>query len=1743
MGKKKGQQQRTKGNVLPSSSVRSADLLMKGSGQGLFPSSPSSGLGNIPELAGLDSIANVEFRTVLKKLYKRDVTTKLKALVEFADLCRSCKQHEVLTVLPYWPRVYNKLFEDNDRRVREHAQNAMNAIAEAAGKNLALQLKNIMGCWFISQCDPYSPASMSADAGISKAFSNNKKIEAFAFCRKDILKTITSYIFGPQAKREKLTDQEGNNFNRILASSLEALSLFIQTVTNYSPDKEEMDEIIGDSKFWKFQKHASDSVRAGFYSVIEHLCTVSPSILETHLTDACKSVFHRLNESNGTVCKPLYSAAVAIVATYEKWHEAADINKGLIPGLCSILKAGCYGLSSIVLPSLLPILAKLPNSADIIHIFSKIFESIKICLDQDKIRLSRHGSEQAISAQIELCRLLVSRTAVTTHNDDESIINVTNIIIKENVMKTIIDHFSGKGNKLISSILYQRVSEAIGMWTRKMLDPDVSILYSKLFQNFWSDISALAHDYIKEENLPIMKMLIQFLDKLLNHSSEVKHITIRRSVKFSHDSPPKSTTNMAETKALDKQYEVQSLIREKINMILIESGLLMTLKDSEEMLSIYSLVFKHFGSPSLLISVYQKIHVQQNKDAEVKVIDYIEHVLLSDVDRISKTLSSSDEKMSHLVSDLLFNAIIHCEPSHSFPIDLSNLMVFEAENPKFLIMLHLLVRLTGVVDSNHKIAIWMTNIFSDTESNVFLFLKSLIDCISQCSCEETIGKNMADDAWFLLENILTVTFKSDEKTGFICGEDGFKQIISNMLKNLKRLENNCTSSQCYISFLQKFATLMLRCVNHEFGENLDATTENIWEDLLTSLLHSYYATEDVMPSLLSLFTKYSVLAKEASKPFVRSYALNFNEYISSQLGWIKKHIILSNPPSVTDASSRIEHIFYAILTNSNQEENVMASEFFENLFPTSQEWNNIRGFITDDSSYNLERRSSSELGYSSSHCTTSDHYLSVVNICVEIVKRVHSVLSENKNTDISWKEIHGLSNLTEEYVISCAITNGPVQVEFFDILGEKFGVAFRKNVMEKAMTIGGVWPSCVSKIKTQFDENEIQVPIDALIKTCDTQLEIGLPLFETMSNLIANLSQDKLLKILLQLNSRMASESFGDYSPSEIYYIFSLGISMLCEVSEKDLKNEFLLIYLDHLITWRSDKEELFLFDDTIKTALPEVILLNCEFAHLFTLAIRHLGDALSESQWDLICCSVVSWIDNVSNYLDLENVLSVFALKMLTMTCTLKEEIETFMASPMATADPTIPQNLVSEWTEFFSMSIYTSLVKIFLNLPAKNIESSSIVSSICNSLKQVSAKSILESSANLKPRLSPDSALPEAVQTLLNHLCPWLYPSTSGDANTNIIQLTVFHLLSIVLDQLVTKETVNPPVAIFNIVKRSSKNIASVFMSREVETMKAAPDSDSDEDNSSGTDEEEKAEDMNQNILLIEENIVTILAYLLSWKLLINMTTHIHAENKTIYIDNLMKENDSNLVDDLLPKLFKLMVGQATHFKTDPEFTCNGVMGLDLVEHIAASVYKDFLMQMPATSRSWFNNLAKGARSKVDKFTSTFVSPFLISKEFKAVQLTKQQQNVEGMEIIARPTVREVHASYQLNEVQMEIVVCLSANHPLGPITVNTEKRAGVVMGQWRYWILQITTFLQYRNGGIIDGLLLWKDKVDKRFEGLEECMICFSLVHGSSQSLPKLKCKTCKKKYHAECLYKWFDTSSNSTCPNCRSPMIFR
>ena len=191
--------------------------------------------------------------------------------------------------------------------------------------------------------------------------------------------------------------------------------------------------------------------------------------------------------------------------------------------------------------------------------------------------------------------------------------------------------------------------------------------------------------------------------------------------------------------------------------------------------------------------------------------------------------------------------------------------------------------------------------------------------------------------------------------------------------------------------------------------------------------------------------------------------------------------------------------------------------------------------------------------------------------------------------------------------------------------------------------------------------------------------------------------------------------------------------------------------------------------------------------------------------------------------------------------------------------------------------------------------------------------------------------------------------------------------------------------------------------------------------------------------------------------------------------------------------------------------------------VQSFSCKLYKQALKSVPAMIRDWFNIQPKRISDQVDKYTRLFVSPVLLEEEIKQINrsssLTKSPSNSILVPIVETPSTagaagpskktivlqdddestikirgmlstREVVSTYKMKELNMELIIHLPINHPLGVIEVSSVRRLGVSENEWRNWLLQLTTYLTHQNGTIIQSLQIWKKNVDKKFSGVEEC-----------------------------------------------------
>jgi hypothetical protein len=210
--------------------------------------------------------------------------------------------------------------------------------------------------------------------------------------------------------------------------------------------------------------------------------------------------------------------------------------------------------------------------------------------------------------------------------------------------------------------------------------------------------------------------------------------------------------------------------------------------------------------------------------------------------------------------------------------------------------------------------------------------------------------------------------------------------------------------------------------------------------------------------------------------------------------------------------------------------------------------------------------------------------------------------------------------------------------------------------------------------------------------------------------------------------------------------------------------------------------------------------------------------------------------------------------------------------------------------------------------------------------------------------------------------------------------------------------------------------------------------------------------------------------------------------------------------------------------------------LQGDELLTELAQFVYIACLQSFPALSRQWWCNLSPAQAQSIERFTTRHVTPHILKYEMDIIN--SPSNGVENITVRASTVSREVTATYLQDSTTLEVVIKLSQSHPLRAVEVDGTKRMGVTEGKWRKWVLHMVTCISNRDGRLLDAIRLWQQNLDKEFEGVEDCPICYAVLHMTTNQLPRMACKTCKHKFHSACLYKWFNTSHKSNCPLCQS-----
>ncbi|XP_043106094.1 E3 ubiquitin-protein ligase listerin [Puntigrus tetrazona] len=1744
--------QRTKGNVRPSSSGRAADLLARESGivPGFvgFGVSTSSDPGYVPAVQGaeeIDNLVDADFRMVLRKLSKRDAVTKLKAVQEFGAMCQEREPDVVKGVLPYWPRIYCRISVDHDRRVREATQLAFEQLVLKVKRNLAPYLKSIMGHWLISQCDTYSPAASAASSAFQAAFPLNKQAEAISFCKDEVvnvlqdnlLKETADTLSDPQSVPE---EEREAKYIRLLTCSLLALKRLLSVLPEQDREllKERLTQLLAQGKFWKYSKHKTPQIRGAFFELIATMCAHTPQLIQAEAARACSSVLLSIDDTDPVVLPPLWEAVLHILSCVDNCWAHVNARKGVMPKLWVLLKEGGRGLATSLHPNLLPFISKLPAEITQPNLeFSRAFlTSVIEGLSSDRATSSPSESAAIIFATMECLRFIILQNA----GDEQEQRNIQNMLISEQLLP-LIDRALGHPS-LQTGPLFPQVSDMLLSWEKRVAGKEAPT-FQRLLSDFWEGLGRLCTAYVdcEEAKQTALEGIASLLQIMHNPNSASKKAKKKKTVKICFtdmeergqgEEPPREAPAVEEQHCPLRNGHLLDLVCQlaELNMVYVSE------RESERHLRFLSQLLGVFPSPQVFQVLLRPEEMKPEMGPELRPLaeNAAVHFLLQ---RVTVWLKQDNRKDTDFLVDMVFSSLQCCSSSDDKTLILNHI----SRDLNWSVTLQLIEKACSDPVRLEVCVGWLRG---PVLGERLVGLAGEL-CVMGLRGSPSSSSHHHVHGWPLI----SLALSQQHNNAPLIGKAYVKQIIDKLHATLSEAKgmSDAGNIEPLVTFISDVAATFFSsvkgCLLLASAEDLlmtvfqlcaqDQISAHLSDALLLKLQQAYTAgVQSLITHLGAGFTKGTLL---------HNIAL-----------WVKSQL-LTMPLTVKSLQVLVQAVESLAQTiASAQNTSCLLSQFICCLTPTEEEWSCIRRALPPQW---VKRpllcgrlRVTGEypcMGFFSTNQLPA--HLCVSALLGRIIFTAAS--PDDQQVEADFSEIPDLKHIVSEIFYGLQwceeMELSPSLVSEYHKLLQSWNLEQRihsnsliqttlsHTLFTRSQEEGSLWSLALAK----YMQNSKMEP--SHIKNLYGNVESFFPLSEhsvsTVQVLCPFLASEERESLIALCVAELLNWQDGEQDCIDSVR-GCLAVLLCCLQANTAVEDEILLAVVATIAEWRNSREEWFLFSRDLGKVSAAGLLLAVEMIRFLCWMVDHSPTVLGNTHWDLLLCSMLAWLETASENSSM--FWNPWVQLFVCANCELIVRLSEFFTSPPAGVEEQLPPELNSEWKEFFLEGIHNLLLPLLIKIPVEFTEPDDplfplpALRAVGEALTYIPVELLTQN--KLPPRFVADqrSSLPEPLQTLLNTLSPLLL------FKARPLQLAVYHILHKVMPSLPESDSesvstksddedgeepcLSPPAALMSILSATEELLENILGGMQVGEFAV--------------------------VQPLSMEHCFILGYLLAWKLLFTFFKASSSHLRAQYSLHLKKTRS---LHKLLLHLFRLMPenpslpGQPaepsnkepkTFFTESLSLSPQKTEGLQFeVPHLACSVYYGALKDLPAMVRLWWNSQEKRVFSTVDKFTSKYVSSVLSAQEIASVQ--SSTQTFENMTVKARSAAREVIATYSVDDIFIELVIQLPQNYPLSSISVESGRRVGVAVQQWRNWMLQLSTYLTHQNGSILEGLSLWKNNVDKRFEGVEDCMICFSVIHGSNYSLPKKACRTCKKKFHSACLYKWFTSSNKSTCPLCR------
>ena len=263
----------------PASSQRAAEWLQK-----QHESWPRSSQG----FTTFDDDISGELKLILRKLSKRDVTTKLRGLEELRSLLENEEEAEnvCIELLPVWGKILSRLMIDLDVRVRETLHQCHAILVKRLGKQMAPHIRSILPSWIRSFFIPLRKNSPQPADCFEKLFPPQKRADIISFAEREMMDTIYECLFehgiDEVSRPDIYVHQEEREwrYGYYVASAVHMVIYMMEITGSETLLVKCRERFMRDARFWDLGISKISEIRRSFYLLMNAILRFDETILK-----------------------------------------------------------------------------------------------------------------------------------------------------------------------------------------------------------------------------------------------------------------------------------------------------------------------------------------------------------------------------------------------------------------------------------------------------------------------------------------------------------------------------------------------------------------------------------------------------------------------------------------------------------------------------------------------------------------------------------------------------------------------------------------------------------------------------------------------------------------------------------------------------------------------------------------------------------------------------------------------------------------------------------------------------------------------------------------------------------------------------------------------------------------------------------------------------------------------------------------------------------------------------------------------------------------------------------------------------------------------------------------------------------------------------------------------------------------------------------------------------------------------